>query len=282
MKLKHYMTLASALFVSTAFAAQDIPGGPQVNGIDFQHAVTSIARDQRDVYYFVMEICLAIGILVFGVMFYSVFKFRKSKGAVAAKFHESAAVEVAWTIVPFILVIAMVIPATKIVIAQENTANSYMTVKVTGYQWKWGYDYVDGPGKGIGFYSTLTTPMNQVYDNAPRPNDYLLQVDHELVVPVNRKVRILTTSTDVIHGFFIPAFGVQMDAMPGLIRETWFKAEEVGTYYGQCAQICGKGHAFMPIVVKVVSQSDYDAWVKQTQDVMQKNGGALPPSGATS
>lgn len=281
-QLKYYLTAASALFVSTAFADQSLPGGPQVNGIDFQHPVTSIARDERDLNYMVMLICLAIGILVFGVMFYSVFKHRKSKGAVAAQFHESTAVEVAWTVVPLLIVIAMVIPATKTVVAQQNVSDSYMTVKVTGYQWKWGYDYMDGPGKGIAFYSTLTTPMSEIFGDAPKPNDYLLQVDHPLVVPVDKKIRILTTSMDVLHGWYVPSFGVQMDAIPGFIRETWFKADQVGTYYGQCAQVCGKGHAFMPIVVKVLSQPDYDAWVKTEEATLKKDGGSLPPSGATS
>ena len=282
MKLKHYATLASALFVSTAFAAKSLPGGPQVNGIDFQQPVTSIAYDQRWLNYMVMLICLAIGLLVFGVMFYSVFKHRKSKGAVPATFHESTTVEVIWTVIPLIIVIAMVIPATKVVLAQEDVGHSFMTVKVTGYQWKWSYDYLDGPGKGISFYSTLTTPMAEIYGKEAKPDNYLLQVDHPLVVPVNEKVRILTTSADVLHGWYVPAFGVQMDAIPGATRETWFKAEKPGTYYGQCAQICGKGHAFMPIVVKVMSLPDYMAWVKTEQAKLKKDGGTLAPSGATS
>jgi cytochrome c oxidase subunit 2 len=168
------------------------------------------------------------------------------------------------------------------VVAQQNVSDSYITVKVTGYQWKWGYDYVDGPGKGISFYSTLTTPMSEIYGNAPKPNNYLLAVDHDLVVPVNQKIRILTTSMDVLHGWYVPSFGVQMDAIPGFIRETWFKADQIGTYYGQCAQVCGKGHSFMPIVVKVVSLPDYEAWVKSEKATIKKDGGSISPSGATS
>ena len=282
MKLKHYLAAASALFVANAFGAQSLPGGPQTWGIDFQPPVTQIAADQRDLNYMVMLICLGIGIVVFGVMFYSVFKHRKSKGAVPAKFHESTTVEVIWTVIPLIIVIAMVIPATKVVLAQEDVAHSFMTVKVTGYQWKWGYDYLDGPGKGIAFYSTLTTPMAEVYGKAPKPDNYLLQVDHPLVVPVNEKVRILTTSADVLHGWYVPAFGVQMDAIPGATRETWFKVDKPGTYYGQCAQICGKGHAFMPIVVKVLPLDQYQAWVQSTQVQLKKDGGSFPPSGAVS
>jgi Heme/copper-type cytochrome/quinol oxidases, subunit 2 len=161
-------------------------------------------------------------------LFYSIFKHRKSKGAVPAQFHESTLVEVAWTVVPLLIVIAMVIPATKTVVAQQNVSDSFLTIKVTGYQWKWGYDYLDGPGKGISFYSTLTTPMSEIYGNAPKPNNYLLAVDHDLVVPVNQKIRILTTSMDVLHGWYVPSFGVQMDAIPGFIRETWFKADQGG------------------------------------------------------
>ncbi len=284
MKLKHYATLASASFVSTAFAAQvqSLPGGPQVNGIDFQQPVTSIAFDQRSLNYMVMLICLAIGLLVFGAMFYSAIKFRKSKGAVPAKFHESTVVEIIWTVIPLLIVIGMVIPATKVVLAQEDVAHSFLTVKVTGYQWKWGYDYLDGPGKGISFYSTLTTPMAEIYGKEPKTNHYLLQVDHPLVVPVNEKVRIMTTAADVLHGWYVPAFGVQMDAIPGETRETWFKVDKPGTYYGQCAQICGKGHAFMPIVVKVLPLDQYQAWVKSTEATLKKNGGNYPPSGADS
>ena len=282
MKLKHYATLASASFVSTAFATQSLPGGPQVNGIDFQQPVTSIAYDQRSLNYMVMLICLAIGLLVFGAMFYSAIKFRKSKGAVPAKFHESTVVEVIWTVIPLLIVIGMVIPATKVVLAQEDVAHSFMTVKVTGYQWKWGYDYLDGPGKGISFYSTLTTPMAEIYGKEAKPDNYLLQVDHPLVVPVNEKVRIMTTAADVLHGWYVPAFGVQMDAIPGESRETWLKVDKPGTYYGQCAQICGKGHAFMPIVVKVLPLDQYQAWVKSTEAVFKKNGGSYPPSGADS
>ncbi len=283
MKLKHYATLASAMFVSTAFAAtHSLPGGPQVNGIDFQQPVTSIAYDQRSLNYMVMLVCLAIGVLVFGAMFYAAFKFRKSKGAVPAQFHESTTVEIIWTVIPLLIVIGMVIPATKVVLAQENVSHSYLTVKATGYQWKWGYDYLEGPGKGIAFYSTLTTPMSQIFGSAHKPSNYLLQVDHELVVPVNEKVRIVTTSADVLHGWYVPSFGVQMDAIPGATRETWFKVDKVGTYYGQCAQICGKGHAFMPIVVKVLPLPDYLAWVKSTQAELKKDGGAFPPSGAAS
>ncbi len=277
---------AAAMALGTMGAAHaavgSLPGGPQVLGVYFQNPVTPIAKDERMLMDMMLWVCLCIGVVVFGAMFYSVFKFRKSKGAVAAKFHESTAVEVAWTIVPLLIVIAMVIPATKLVVAQENTANAFMTVKVTGYQWKWGYDYVDGPGKGINFYSTLTTPMSEIFGNAAKPNNYLLQVDHPLVVPVNEKVRILTTSADVIHGWYVPSFGVQLDAIPGFIRATWFKADKIGTYYGQCAQICGKGHAFMPIVVKVVSMDDYRAWVKTTQAAIKAGGGQLPPSGADS
>lgn len=250
--------------------------------LNLQRPDSIIAQRIYDLHSLILLICLVIFIAVFGTMFYALFKHRKSVGHAAHPFHENTTVEVIWTVIPFLILVGMAWPATKTILAQKDTSDPDLTIKITGYQWKWGYDYIDGPGKGIGFYSTLTTPMSQVFGHDPRPDDYLLQVDHPLVVPVGEKVRIMTTAADVIHGWYVPAFGVQMDAIPGEVRDTWFTANKVGTYYGQCAQICGKGHAFMPIVVKVVSKEDYLAWVKSTEDTLKKNGGVLPPSGAAS
>ena len=212
-----------------------------------------------------IAICLVIFVAVFGVMFYSVFKHRKSKGAVPATFHESVAVEIAWTLVPLLIVIAMAFPATKTIVAMKDTSGSDLVIKATGHQWKWSYDYLKGEGEGIGFYSTLSTPREQINGTAPRSPTYLMEVDNELVVPVDKKIRILTTATDVIHAWMVPSFGVKQDAIPGFVRDTWFKAEKIGTYRGQCAELCGKEHAFMPIVVKVVSAADYTTWVAGKQ-----------------
>ncbi|MBY0573822.1 MAG: cytochrome c oxidase subunit II [Undibacterium sp.] len=213
---------------------------------------------------------------VFGVMFYSIFKHRKSVGHKAATFHESTTVEILWTIVPFFIVIGMALPATKTVVSMKDTSNADITIKATGMQWKWGYDYLKGEGEGIAFLSTLKTPRSQVGAPGEAPTEarginYLLEVDNEVVVPVNKKVRIITTANDVIHAWTIPAFGVKQDAIPGFVRDTWFKAEKIGTYRGQCVELCGKEHAFMPIVVNVVSEADYTTWV----DAKKKEMAAL-------
>jgi len=209
-----------------------------------------------------LGICLAIFLAVFGVMFYSILKHRKSLGHKSASFHESTAVEIGWTVVPFVIIILMALPATKTVVAMKDTSNADITIKATGMQWKWGYDYLKGDGEGISFLSNLSTPREQVTDPAKVKNDnYLLEVDNPVVVPVNKKVRIVTTANDVIHSWTIPAFGVKQDAIPGFVRDTWFKAEKIGTYRGNCVELCGKEHAFMPIVVNVVSDADYKKWV---------------------
>jgi cytochrome c oxidase subunit 2 len=228
-------------------------------------SVTQIASQIYDLHNLMLIICLTIFVAVFGVMFYSIFAHRKSKGAKSASFHESTTVEIIWTLVPFLIVIGMALPATKTVIAMKDTSNADLTIKATGYQWKWGYDYLNGQGEGISFVSNLSTPREQINNEAPKGENYLLEVDRPLVVPVNKKVRIVTTANDVIHAWSVPAFGVKQDAIPGFVRDTWFKAEKVGTYRGQCAELCGKEHAFMPIVVEVKSEADYKEWVTATK-----------------
>jgi len=211
-----------------------------------------------------LNFCAAIFVAVFGTMFYSILKHRKSVGHKAAHFHESVAVEIAWTIVPFIIVVLMGFAATKTVVAQKDTTNADLTIKVTGYQWKWGYDYLKGEGEGIAFLSMLD-PAQRVASDSGRPepvDNYLLKVDNPLVVPVDRKIRIITTANDVIHAWMVPAFAVKQDAIPGFVRDNWFRATKVGDYYGQCAELCGKEHAYMPIHVKVLSQADYTTWVE--------------------
>jgi cytochrome c oxidase subunit 2 len=253
----------AALATGSALAVNALKGGPGVNQLNLHEPVTRIAADQMWLHNFMLIVCLVIFVAVFGVMFYSIFKHRKSKGAVSANFHESVAVEIAWTVVPFLIVIGMALPATKVVVAMKDTTNADLTIKATGYQWKWGYDYLKGEGEGIGFLATLDTAQREQSDSGkPQPVDnYLLKVDNPLVVPVDKKVRIITTANDVIHAWMVPAFGVKQDAIPGFVRDTWFKAEKVGDYYGQCAELCGKEHAYMPIHVKVVSAEDYTQWV---------------------
>jgi len=258
--------LACAALVQAAHAVQDLPGGPAVRQLNLPPGVTRIAHEQNFLHWMMVIICTLIFIGVFSVMFYSIYKHRKSRGAKAAQFHESVAVEVAWTVVPFIIVILMALPATKVLVAQKDTGNADITVKVTGYQWKWGYDYLAGEGEGISFISTLDNAhriMSDSGDVSNAPNDYLLKVDNPLVVPVDRKVRIITTAHDVIHSFMVPSFGIKQDAIPGFVRDTWFRAEKIGDYYGQCAELCGKEHAYMPIHVKVLAADDWRAWVEE-------------------
>ncbi|MDO9003770.1 MAG: cytochrome c oxidase subunit II [Aquabacterium sp.] len=264
------MALASLAASSAAWAVNDLPGGPAVNQLDMHPAVTKIALEQQNLHYLLLWICTIIFVAVFGVMFYSIFKHRKSKGAKSADFHESTTVEIIWTVIPFIIVIGMALPATKVVVAQKDTTNADLTIKATGYQWKWGYDYLRGEGEGIGFLSTLDASQRALSDaGTPQGDNYLLKVDNALVVPVNKKVRIITTANDVIHSFMVPAFGIKQDAIPGFVRDTWFRAEKIGDYYGQCVELCGKEHAYMPIHVKVVSEADYSVWVQGQLKEMQ-------------
>ncbi len=262
--------------LSAAYAAPgvgDLPGGPAVRQLNLQAPVTSIAREQQWLHWFMLILCTVIFFAVFAVMFYSIWKHRKSKGYKAASFHESVTVEIIWTIVPFVIVILMALPATKVVVAMKDTTNADLTIKTTGMQWKWGYDYLKGEGEGISFVSTIDSDQRNMSNNGgPKAgefvNDYLLKVDNPLVVPVNKKIRIITTANDVIHAFMVPAFGIKQDAIPGFVRDTWFRAEKIGDYHGQCAELCGKEHAYMPIHVKVVSEEDYSAWVATEQKRM--------------
>ncbi|GAC1530953.1 MAG: hypothetical protein NVS2B4_10070 [Ramlibacter sp.] len=259
--------LASAT-AGAAHAVNDLPGGPAVRQLNLHPAVTRIAVEQSWLHWFMLITCIVIFVLVFSVMFYSIWKHRKSVGHKPANFHESVAVEVIWTIIPFLIVIGMALPATKVLVASKDTSNADLTIKATGYQWKWGYDYLNGEGSGLSFLSTLDPTHREISNNGARgvvPDNYLLQVDNPLVVPVNKKVRIITTANDVIHAWGVPAFGVKQDAIPGFVRDTWFRSEKTGDFYGQCYELCGKEHAYMPIHVKVLSPQEYTAWVGDQQ-----------------
>ncbi len=261
------LALAS-ISTGSVLANQDMPGGPAVNQLNFPVAATKIMAEIHWLHWMMLVICTVIFIGVFGVMFYSIFKHRKSKGAKSASFHESTTVEVIWTVIPLLIVIGMALPATKTVVAMKDTTNADITIKTTGYQWKWGYDYIKGEGEGISFLSTLSTSRESINNLAPKSNTYLMEVDNEMVVPVNKKIRMITTANDVIHAWAVPAFGVKQDAIPGFVRDTWFKAEQIGTYRGQCSELCGAQHAFMPIVVRVVSNEDYTKWVEAKKKEM--------------
>jgi cytochrome c oxidase subunit II len=263
--------LGAWLASSAALASvNNLPGGPAVNQLNLHPPVTRIAEEQHFLHWMMLIICLVIFVGVFAVMFYSILKHRKSLGAKSASFHESTTVEIIWTIVPFLIVIGMALPATKVVVAMKDTTNADITVKATGYQWKWGYDYLNGEGAGVSFLSTLDATHRQMSDaGQPGGDDYLLKVDNPLVVPVNKKIRVITTANDVIHAWMVPAFGVKQDAIPGFVRDTWFRAEKTGDYYGQCAELCGKEHAYMPIHVKVVTDEEYSRWVEEQTKLMQ-------------
>jgi len=237
-------------------------------GLNLPRGVTSISHEAYDMHMLIFWVCVAIAVVVFGAMFISILNHRKSKGAKPAQFHESTTVEIIWTIVPFLILIGMAIPATKALVAMEDTSNSDLSIKVTGYQWKWGYDYIDD---GVSFISSLSTPNEQIYNQQDKSDSYLLEVDNPLVVPVNKKVRLLVTSNDVIHAWWVPQLGMKKDAIPGFINEMWFKVEQEGTYRGQCAELCGKDHGFMPIVVVAKNDADYGKWLaaqKTASDAM--------------
>jgi cytochrome c oxidase subunit 2 len=258
------LLLALGALSPAAHAVNDLPGGPAVRQLNLHAAATRIAAEQAWLHWFMLITCIVIFIAVFSVMFYSIWKHRKSMGHKAANFHESVTVEVIWTIIPFLIVIGMALPATKVLVASKDTSNADLTIKATGYQWKWGYDYLKGEGEGVSFLSTLDATHREMSNDGATgqmPDDYLLKVDNPLVVPVNKKVRIITTANDVIHAWGVPAFGVKQDAIPGFVRDTWFRSEKTGDFYGQCYELCGKEHAYMPIHVKVVTAEQYSLWV---------------------
>jgi len=236
---------------------------------NLQTPVTPVARQMYDLHAFIFWVCVVIFVAVFGVMFYSIFRHRKSVGHEAHQFHENTTVEVVWTVIPFVILLFVAFPATKTVLAMKDTSAPGLTVKVTGYQWKWSYDYLQD---GVSFYSNLATPIAQIENLAPKGEHYLLEVDNPLVVPVDTKVRLLITAGDVLHSWWVPAFGVKQDAIPGFVRDTWFKAETPGTYRGQCAELCGKEHGFMPIVVEVKTKDDYAQWMDGQKKKMAAAG----------
>ena len=239
--------------------------------LNLQQPETIIAHEIYELHTVILLICVVIFIVVFGAMFYALWKHRKSVGHRAEQFHENTTVEIIWTVIPFLILIGMAIPATRTVLAMKDTSSPDLTIKATGFQWKWRYDYLD---EDIGFYSALTTPLEQIENHAPKGEHYLLEVDNPMVVPIGKKVRILATANDVIHAWWVPAFGVKQDAIPGFVRDTWFKVDTPGTYRGQCAELCGKDHGFMPIVVEAVDEGKYKEWVAQQQSKKSQTSAA--------
>ncbi len=236
----------------------------------FQTPASKLAADIDWLHQLVMWLIIVIFIGVFSVMFWACYAHRKSIGHKAEQFHDNTTVEILWTLIPAIILVAIAWPVTKVVIAQKDTSAPDITVKVTGYQWKWGYDYIKGEGEGISVLSTLATPREQIEGGAPKGENYLLEVDNEMVVPVGKKIRVITTAADVVHSWWIPAFGAKQDAIPGFLRDIWFRPEQIGTFRGQCAELCGKEHGFMSIVVRVVSAEDYGKWVGEQKQKLAK------------
>ncbi|MFT5033708.1 MAG: cytochrome c oxidase subunit 2 [Bermanella sp.] len=224
-------------------------------------SVTEVGQKIYDLHMLVFWICVVVGVVVFGFLFYSIFAFRKSKGAKASSFHENTTVEVAWTVVPFIILIFLAWPSTTTLIEVYDTDDADLDILVTGYQWKWKYEYILANGDNVSFFSSLRTDKSEIYNEAEKGSNYLLEVDEALVIPVHKKVRFLITANDVLHAWWVPALAVKRDAVPGFINEAWTKAEETGVYRGQCAELCGRGHGFMPIVVNVVEEPEYNEWL---------------------
>jgi cytochrome c oxidase subunit 2 len=225
--------------------------------------VTEVSREVYDLHMTILIICVVIGVVVFGAMFYSVFAHRKSKGAVPATFHESTKVEIAWTIVPFLILLFMAVPATSTLLKIYNADDAEMDIVVTGYQWKWKYEYLDPNGDNVSFFSSLSSTQDEIWGREEKGEHYLLEVDEPLVIPVNKKVRFLVTANDVIHSWWVPKLAVKKDAIPGFVNEAWTLVEEEGIYRGQCAELCGKDHGFMPIVVNVTSEEEFNSWLAE-------------------
>ncbi|MGL4565897.1 MAG: cytochrome c oxidase subunit II [Halioglobus sp.] len=256
------LATCSVLMLMSAVALAYGPEGSQVN---MDPGATAVGENIYSLHMIILIICTVIGVVVFGVMFYSIINHRKSKGAVASHFHESTKVEIAWTVVPFFILIAMAVPATSSLLAVYNTDDAELDILVTGFQWKWKYEYMDKAGQNVSFFSNLRTPQSEIHNSEPKGEHYLLEVDEPLVIPVDTKVRFLVTANDVIHSWWVPELAVKRDAIPGFINEAWTKVHTVGVYRGQCAELCGKDHGFMPIVVNVVSKDEYATWLSGKQ-----------------
>jgi cytochrome c oxidase subunit 2 len=262
---KQIRSITAAL---AGLAAAAACGSAQALEWYFQTPASQMARDIDMLHQYVMWLIIVIFVVVFGFMFYACYAHRKSKGHVAEQFHENTTVEILWTVIPAVILVAIAWPVTKTVIAQKDTSAADLTLKVTGYQWKWGYDYINGEGEGISFVSMLATPRDQIENRADKNPNYLLEVDNEVVLPVGKKVRVIVTGADVVHSWWIPAFGAKQDAIPGFLRDLWFKVDKAGTYRGQCVELCGKEHGFMPIVVRAVPPEDYTKWVGERKKAL--------------
>ena len=256
------LALGPVLMLMTAVT---MAAGGEVNQVNMAPGVTEVGKEIYDLHMIILGICTIIGIGVFGVMFYSIFYHRKSKGVTPATFHESTTIEIAWTVIPFLILIGMAVPATSTLLNIYDHDEAEMDILITGYQWKWKYEYLNENGENVAFFSNLRTPQSEIYNTEAKGEHYLLEVDEPVVLPADTKVRFLVTANDVIHSWWVPELAVKKDAIPGFINEAWTRTSEIGVYRGQCAELCGKDHGFMPIVVNVVSQGEYDTWLGEKQ-----------------
>jgi len=256
---KNFAALFLAILSSNSFAAWD--------DLNMTEGVTAISKEVFGLHMLIFWICVVIGIAVFGVMFYSMFAHTKKKNPVAATFHESTKVEIAWTVIPFLILIAMAVPASKTLTKMYDDTAGDVNIQVTGFQWKWQYRYLED---GVSFFSNLSTDMDEIYNLVPKGENYLQEVDEAVVIPVGKKVRFLITANDVIHSWWVPAFAIKQDAIPGFVNTAWTKVDKTGVYRGKCTELCGKNHGFMPIVVKVVEQDEYDLWVSDKKEAAFK------------
>lgn len=255
------LALGPVLMLLSLASAGALAAESKVNQVNMSPGVTEIGQKIYDLHMLIFWICVIIGAIVFAVMFYSVYYHRKSRGVKPSTFHESTKVEIAWTVVPFLILIGMAVPATSTLLEIYDFDDAEMDILITGYQWKWKYKYLNEDGEDVSFFSNLRTPQTEIYNAEDKGEHYLLEVDEPMVIPVDTKVRFLVTANDVIHSWWVPELAVKKDAIPGFINETWTKATVEGVYRGQCAELCGKDHGFMPVVVNVVSREEFDVWM---------------------
>ena len=264
-KRLYRLALGPVLMLMSMMSAGALASDSEASTVNMTAGVTAVGQSIYDLHMIILWICVIIGVLVFGVMFYSIYYHRKSRGVTPATFHESTTVEFAWTVVPFIILVAMAVPATNTLLNIYDFEESELDILITGYQWKWKYEYLDESGENIQFFSNLRTPQSEIYNAEEKGEHYLLEVDEPVVIPVNAKVRFLVTANDVIHSWWVPELAVKKDAVPGFINEAWTLPTKEGIYRGQCAELCGKDHGFMPIVVNVVSREEYSEWLATKQ-----------------
>ncbi|MGJ8686216.1 MAG: cytochrome c oxidase subunit II, partial [Spongiibacteraceae bacterium] len=259
------LALSPVLMLLSLFSTSAWAEGAQRWQTNMAPGVTDVGHQIYDLHMWVFYICVVTGIVVFGVMFYSIFAYRKERHQEPATFHENTRVEIAWTIVPFLVLIFMAVPATKTLIEIYDTDDSELDILITGYQWKWKYEYINPTGDNVSFFSNLLTDKAEISNTEEKGSNYLLEVDEPVVIPVNKKVRFLITANDVLHAWWVPALAVKRDAIPGFVNEAWTRATETGVYRGQCAELCGRDHGFMPIVVNVVEEPEYNEWLSAKQ-----------------